>query len=221
MANEINLTAERRAVTGKKVSQLRRDGKVPAVVYGHHVPATSLQVDARALDQTILRAGQNRLVTLSLGNGESVVALVREIQRQSTTQTITHVDFQAVSMDEPITTLAPLILEGTPPALETGGMLLHALDAVEIRALPANLIPSITVDVTSLVDYDAAVYVRDLVVPSTVEILSGGDELIAKVTPPVVEAEEEAEEAEGTAAQPEVISETEAQRRRGEREDEE
>lgn len=221
MANEINLTAERRAVTGKKVSQLRRDGIVPAVVYGHHVASTPLQIDARALDQTILRAGQNRLVTLNLGNGETVVALVREIQRQSMTQKITHVDFQAVSMDEPIITSVPLHLEGVPPALETGGMLLHALDAVEVRALPANLIPSITVDVSGLIDYDAAVYVRDLVVPSTVEILAGGDELIAKVTPPVVEGEEGAEEAEAAPSQPEVISETEAQRRRGEREDEE
>ncbi len=220
MANEINLTAERRAVTGKKVSQLRRDGIVPAVVYGHHVASTPLQIDARALDQTILRAGQNRLVTLNLGSGETVVALVREIQRQSMTQKITHVDFQAVSMDEPIVTSVPLLLEGVPPALEAGGMLLHALDAVEVRALPANLIPSITVDVSGLIDYDAAVYVRDLVVPSTVEILAGGDELIAKVTPPVTEAEEEAEEAEAASPQPEVISETEAQRRRGEREDE-
>lgn len=221
MAKYIDLAAERRTVTGKKVSQLRREGKIPAVVYGHHVAAMPIQIDERALNLTIQRAGMNRLINLNLGQGEGLVSLVRDIQRQSTTQRVIHVDFQAVSMDEPIITAVPILLEGQAPAVELGGTLLQALDALEIRALPANLIPSITVDVSGLTDFDAAVYVRDVSVPGTVEVLNGADDLIVKVTPPAAEEEEEGVEAEAEGAQPEVITETEAQRRRGEREDEE
>lgn len=215
MANEINLAAERRTITGKQVAQLRRQGVIPAVVYGHHLAATNIQIDERELNATIMRAGMNRLVNLQLGT-DAVVALVREIQREPITQRVRHVDFQAVSMDEPITATAPIMFEGDAPALETGGVLLHAATSVEVRALPANLISSVVVNLSALTDYDAAIYVRDLVVPSTVEILADPDELVVKVMPPTVETEEEAATGE-EASMPEVISETEASRRRTER----
>jgi large subunit ribosomal protein L25 len=218
MANQIDLSAERRTITGKKVSQLRRVGVIPAVVYGHSIDSTNIQVDERTLNQTLLRAGMNRLVNIQMG-GEAVVTLVRAIQREPISQKVTHVDFQAVAMDEPITTSVPILLEGEAPALKLGGTLLQALDALEIRALPADLISSVTADVSGLVDFDAAVHVRDIQVSNRVEVLNGPDELVAKVTPPVAEEEEEEAVEEEEATQPEVISETEAQRRRSEREE--
>ena len=121
-------------------------------------------------------------------------------------------------MDEPIVTTVPVLLEGAAPAVEDGGTLLHNLTAVEIRALPANLIDSVTVDVSSLTDYDAAIHVSDLKVPANVEVLNDPEELVAKVTPPRVQEEEEEGAAPGEGPKlPEVISETEAERRRGER----
>ena len=217
MAQQIDLSAQPRTITGKKVSQLRRSGIIPAVVYGHHRAATNIQVDERALHQTLMRAGMNRLVNIQLG-AEGVMALVRAIQREPISQRVVHVDFLAVAMDEPITANVAIHLEGVAPALDQGGTLLQALAEIEIRALPADLISGVTVDVTRLTDYDAAIHVRDLQVPERVEVLTDGDELVAKVTPPVVEEEEAVAPTEEPTT-PEVITETETQRRRTERDE--
>ncbi|MCW5850410.1 MAG: 50S ribosomal protein L25 [Anaerolineae bacterium] len=216
MAQQIDLPAQQRTITGKKVSQLRRTGIIPAVVYGHHKAATNIQVDERALHQTLMRAGMNRLINIQLG-AEGVMALVRDIQREPISQRVVHVDFLAVAMDEPITANVPIHLEGVAPALDQGGTLLQALAEIEIRALPADLIAGVTVDVSKLADYDAVIHVRDIQVPERVEVLTDGDELVAKVAPPAVEEEEVA--AEEAPATPEVITETETQRRRTERDD--
>ncbi len=222
MSKQIQLAAENRTVTGKKVNQLRREGIIPAVVYGHHVAAKSIQVNERELNTVLRRAGMTHLLNIQLAGGDGLVALVKDIQRESTTQRVVHVDFQAVSMDEPITTTVPVLLEGEAPAVEDGGgTLLHSLSAVEIRALPANLIDSVVVDISALRDFDAAIHVSDLKVPANVEVLNDPDELVAKVTPPRVQEEEEGAEGTGESPRlPEVISETEAERRRGERAEE-
>jgi large subunit ribosomal protein L25 len=227
MANQIELSAERRTVTGKKVNQLRRNGLIPAVVYGHNVAATSIQVDERVFGQLLTRAGMNRLIHIQLDAGEAVVALVRDIQREPISQRIRHIDFQAVSMTEPIVTSVPIVLHGEAPATDGGGILLQSMDSLEIRALPSNLISQVVVDVSSLVDFDAAIYVRDLELPGNVEVLANAEDMVAKVAPPALQVEEEEEE-EGEAvelegeegAEPEVISSTEAERRRSERDEE-
>lgn len=216
MAQQIEISAQQRTITGKKVSQLRRSGIIPAVVYGHHKAATNIQVDERALHQTLMRAGMNRLINIQMG-AEGVMALVRDIQREPISQRVVHVDFLAVAMDEPITSNVPIHLEGTAPALDHGGMLLQSLSEIEIRALPADLIAAVTVNVNVLKDFEAAIHVRDIQVPQRVEVLTDGDELVAKVMPPLVETEEVVtEEAPAT---PEVITETETQRRRTERDE--
>ena len=217
MPQQIDLSAQPRTVTGKKVSQLRRSGIIPAVVYGHHRSATNIQVDERALHQTLMRAGMNRLINIQLG-AEGVMALVRDIQREPISQRVVHVDFLAVAMDEPITANVPIHLEGVAPALDQGGTLLQALAEIEIRALPADLISGVTVDVSQLTDYDAAIHVRDIQAPERVEVLTDGDELVAKVTPPLIEEEEEVAPTEEPAT-PEVITETETQRRRTDRDE--
>ena len=217
MAQQIDLPAQQRTITGKKVSQLRRTGIIPAVVYGHHKAATNIQVDERALHQTLMRAGMNRLINIQLG-AEGVMALVRDIQREPISQRVVHVDFLAVAMDEPITSNVPIHLEGVAPALDHGGMLLQSLSEIEIRALPADLIAAVTVSVSVLKDFEATIHVRDIQVPPRVEVLTDGDELVAKVMPPLVEEEEEAVPTEEPVT-PEVITETETQRRRTERDE--
>ena len=96
MSKQIQLVAENRTVTGKKVNQLRRQGIIPAVVYGHHVAATTIQVNERELNHVLHRAGMTHLLNIQLAGGDGMVALVKNIQRESTTQRVTHVDFQAV-----------------------------------------------------------------------------------------------------------------------------
>jgi len=215
---QIELQVDRRTVLGKRVQKLRRAGIVPGIIYGHQTEPVPFQADARTLLAVLRRAGLNRLIGVRLpGEDTPRMVLAREIQRDSLTQALIHVDLQEVVMTEKITTEVPLDFDGESPLVRQGiGILNTALDTVEIEALPGDLIQSIRVDVSGLDDFDKAIYVRDLQVPSTITILADGDELVANVTPVQVEAEE-LEEAPA-AEEPEVITQAEAQRRRAERE---
>ncbi len=205
MAEEILMSAQPRQVIGKQVNALRRSGVVPAVVYGSHLdkPLT-LQIDEKTLKQVVSKAGHNRLIKLTLDGGAPRLVLAREVQRNSLTQRIIHVDFQEVSMTEKISTEVPLILTGTSPAVTRGeGLLIHGIDTVMIRVLPTELIDSIEVDVSSLNDLNQSLFVSDLHVGEQIEILTPRDEMVAKVVP--VKEEVITEEVPAAVAEPEVI----------------
>ncbi|MFZ8844100.1 50S ribosomal protein L25, partial [Thermoflexus sp.] len=136
--------------------------------------------------------GGARLITLQV-DGETHLALIREVQREPIRREILHVDFQAIEMTEKIRVEVPVIFKGASPAVERGeGVLVHGLTHVEIECLPKDLIEAITVDLSVLDRVDAAIYVRDLQAPPGVTIVSDPDELIALVTAPAAEAIEEA-----------------------------
>ena len=205
MAEEYLLTAEPRTVRGKQVGQLRRAGSIPAILYGSHVETPlPLKIDEKTLKQVIAKAGHNRLIKLTVDTGAARLVLTREVQRNSLTGRIVHVDFQEVSLTEKITTPVPLVLVGTSPAVTRGdGLLIHGIDSVEIRVLPTDLIPEIQVDVSALESLNQSLFVKDLQVSDKIEILTPGDEMVAKVVP--VKEEVIAVEAPVAAAEVEVI----------------
>ena len=205
MADEILLTAQPRQVIGKQVNAMRRAGIVPAVVYGAHLdqPLT-LQIDEKSLKQVVTKAGHNRLIKLTLDGGAPRLVLAREIQRNSLSGRIVHVDFQEVSMTEKLTTEVPLVLVGTSPAVTRGeGLLIHGIDTVMIRVLPTELIDSIQVDVSGMNALNQSLFVSDLKVSDQIEILTPREEMVAKVVP--VKEEVIAEEVPAAIAEPEVI----------------
>ncbi len=205
MPDEILLTAAPRTVIGKQVNQLRRAGSVPAVLYGSHIDKPlPLQVEEKALKLVVAKAGHNRLIRLTLDSGTPRLVLTREVQRNSLSGRIVHVDFQEVSMTEKITTQVPVMLIGTSPAVTRGeGVLMHGIDAVIIRVLPTALISQIEVDVSKLTELNQSLFVGDLKVNPEVEILTPRDEMVAKVVP--VKEEVIAVEAPTVAAEVEVI----------------
>jgi large subunit ribosomal protein L25 len=205
MAEEYLLTAEPRTVRGKQVSQLRRAGSIPAILYGSHVQTPlPLKIEEKTLKQVIARAGQNRLITLTIDSSAPRLVLTREVQRNPLTGRIVHVDFQEVSMTEKLTTEVALVLIGTSPAVMRGeGLLIHGLNTVQIRVLPTDLIPQIEVDVSGLESLNQSIYVKDLKVSEKIEILTPGDEMVAKVVP--VKEEVIAVEAPVAVAEVEVI----------------
>ena len=204
MPQQIDLSAQPRTVTGKKVSQLRRSGIIPAVVYGHHRSATNIQVDERALHQTLMRAGMNRLINIQLG-AEGVMALVRDIQREPISQRVVHVDFLAVDLTQTIRAEVPVHFVGEPAAVKSGlGILVTLVQTLEIEALPADLIDRIEVDVTGLKNFNDALHVRDLNLGDKVVVIADPDEMLARISAPE-EQPEEAVEGEVTSAEPEVI----------------
>jgi large subunit ribosomal protein L25 len=192
---QIELETQKRKVLGKKVRGLRREGLVPAVLYGHEIESLPLQVDEQELNRVLTQAGGHRLIALKVGKSRKrQMALTRDVQWDVITGRPIHVDFYAVVMTEKITTEVPLVFIGEAPAAEeVGVMLLQGLDEIEIECLPGDLIEAIEVDLSGLVEMDQAIYVKDLVVPSTVDILTDAEELVAKVTWAAAEEEEEEE----------------------------
>ena len=198
------LAAARREITGKKVAYLRRDGKLPAVVFGRGLDSDSLTIDAHEFENIRRHAGANALIDLSVDGGTNTPVLVYGVQTHRVTRRPLHVDLYVVRMTEELTVDVQLVPDGQSEAIETlGGTLLHVLESVRVRALPDHLPQSIHYSIESLATFDDAIYVRDLAIPEDATLLTDGDEVVAKVLPPRVEEEPvvaeaaEGEEAEG------------------------
>lgn len=206
----LELKADVRETTGRRVKALRQEGLVPAVLYGHTDP-TLLQIEAKPLGKVLREAGTHQLIGLQIGNKKSVVTLARDIQRDVIRHNYLHVDFYAVKMDEKVTAQVPLVIEGVSPAVkDQGGILTQGMDEIEIECLPSDLISAIEVNVEGLVEYNDSISVSDLVIPGSITVLSDPDSMVVKVEPPRLEeevAEAELEEGvEEVSAEPEVLT---------------
>jgi large subunit ribosomal protein L25 len=199
------IEATRRTVTGKQVNQLRREGKLPAVLYGHHIEATPITLERRSASRTLHGASRSTLITIDL-EGTEHNALVREIQRDFIRGDLLHVDFQVVSMTEKIRATVPIIIEGTSPAVsEFNGVVISGASQLDVEALPRDLPENFTVDVSELNHIGDGIYVRDLEVPINVAVLTDKDEMIAIIAAGAAEEPEEEVEVEAGPEEPELI----------------
>jgi large subunit ribosomal protein L25 len=212
---DIVINANKRTVTGRQVNALRRQGLLPAVLYGAGIESTPIELDAHEATRALSMVGSSTLVSLTVGKDTHQV-LVREIQRDVLRSDLLHVDFLKVAMDETIRTDVPIELVGESPAVrDLGGVLVSGLSEIEVEALPADLPDHLSVDISVLVEMNDNLTVSDLVLPEGVEVLTSGDEFIASVVYQVEEVveEEEVEELVYEEVEPEVIE-------RGKREEE-
>jgi len=184
-AQKIELTAKKRTVTGKQVRQLRRQGWVPGVMYGHGYDSVALQFEAHNLTRLLSRVGSSQLIGISVeGTKKPEMALVRDVQRDPIHGDPLHVDFYRVQMTERLRAEIPLVMEGASPVVaQNEGMLLQGLSAVEVECLPADLVDAIAVDLTDLVELDQAIHVRDLAIPAGIEVLTDPNEMIVRAVP--------------------------------------
>jgi large subunit ribosomal protein L25 len=195
---KVELKVSPREVLGKKVKRLRREGVIPANVYGHALDSVAIQVSKDELVRLLRSAGRNEIVYLRLDGEAPRPTFLRQIQRNPVTDAILHVDFYQISLKEKVRMEVPLALVGTAPAEQTyGGTLLHSLDRIAVEGLPTEIPSTIEVDVSGLADIDATIYVRDLSVPGEITVLSDPEQVVAKIAPPQVEKEVEEEEVEG------------------------
>jgi large subunit ribosomal protein L25 len=194
------LAAARRAITGKKVAGIRREGRLPAVVFGRGLASDALSVDAHEFELLRRHAGPNTLVDLTIEGEKPAPVLVHGIQLHRVTQRPLHVDLYVVRMTEELTVEVPLVAEGESEAVNThGGTLLHVTEHVRVRALPDHLPQSIRYSVASLATFDDLIHVSDLEIPADATLLTDPGEIVAKVLPPRVEEVEEPVVAEGAA----------------------
>lgn len=202
----LELKAETRQIIGKNVAKLRRQGYVPAVIYGNNAENDLIQIEAKALRKVLAQAGTHQLIALQVGSKRPKMTLAREIQIDAVKRSYMHVDFYAVNMKEKVTAEVPLVFEGVSPAVkELGGILVHGLTELQIECLPSDLIAAIEVNIEGLAEIDDMLTVADLKVPSNITILSDPESMVAKIEAPRVE-EEVLEEEEEEAAEPEVLT---------------
>ena len=203
---KVVIQAEKRTVIGKQVRALRREGKLPAVIYGHHVDPVSIVLDAHDASKTLARASSSTLVTIEL-EGKQYPTLVRERQLDFIRNSLIHVDFLAVSMTEKLTASVGVHIEGEAPAVkEFGAILVTNLTELEVECLATDLPERFVVDVSGLAEIGDGVYVKDLAVPANVEILTDPEEMIVVATAMAAEEVEEEEVLEGEEGEePEVI----------------
>jgi large subunit ribosomal protein L25 len=193
-----SLAATDRQVTGKAVARLRKDGRLPAVLYGHGVASTNVSVDTHEFELLRRKAGPNTLVDLSVDGKKSNPVLVHDVQVHPVSRKPLHIDLFLVRMTEELTVDVPLVPTGISRAIEdANGTLIHATESVRVRALPDHLPQSIQYSIESLVDFEGTIHVRDLDIPSDVTLLNDPDDLVARVLPPRIEVEPEPEVVEG------------------------
>jgi large subunit ribosomal protein L25 len=200
------IKAENRNVIGKQVKGLRREGKVPAVVYGAGMQPTAIELQSREAERALARATGATLLDLEL-DGVTHKVLVREIQRHSIRRDLRHVDFLKVAMDQLIRAEVPIELLGEAPAVKTlGGVLVTVVQAIEVEALPADLPDRVTVSIEGLEKIDDRINVGDLKLSKGVRVLTSAEEVVARVIYQVAEVLEEPKEAVAVAVEPEVIA---------------
>src|SRR5664279_229461 len=176
------LVAEERIILGKKVKKLRREGLLPANVYGKALNSQAVQVKLSDFTAVFKEAGETGLVDLQF-SGNTKPVLIKNLQMNYKSRTPLHADFYQVNLKEKIKTMVPLELIGEAKAVvEKIGMLLQTLSEIEIEALPDQLPENIEVSVDNLANLEESITVGDITPPESVTILTDAGQTIAKIT---------------------------------------
>jgi large subunit ribosomal protein L25 len=192
---EITLVAETgRAIGTSDSKRVRRDGRIPAVIYGHGMDALPISVDARDFRIALSGgAGLNQLLSLDI-EGKNHLALARVLQRHPVRNTVIHIDFQVVRRDEIVSADVTIVLTGEAKAVGSDGVIEHPLTQLTVNANPGSIPDEIVIDISDMT-IGTTIRVGDLVLPDGVTTDVDPDE------PVVVAAESAAGEAEEAATE--------------------
>ena len=194
---DVKLAVDPRVVTGKKVKALRREGIIPAHLYGRDTESLAVQASEQSMLNLLRSAGGNAIIDLQI-NGEDAPrpVVLRGVQRHPVTGDLVHIDFFQISLTETLHSEVPLVLTGEAPAVSVyDGVLLQSLAHVTVEALPGDIPEQIEVDVSGLEELDSSIFLRDLAFPPNVEVIADLDQVVAKVAPPRLQAEVDEEAA--------------------------
>lgn len=198
-SEQITLRAETGRSTGSRASRrLRREGHVPAVVYGKGADPLSIAVNHRELRAALTtEAGLNALISLEVGK-DKILTLPRVVETHPFRREIRHVDFVTVSLTDTVHTEIPVHFVGDAVGIEAGGVLSTARNAVQIEALVTNIPSFVELDISSL-EIGDALRISDLPEIDGVVYLEEPEYTVVSITVPAAEEPEEVEdeEAEG------------------------
>lgn len=206
----MELNAQRRTIVGKKVRKLRREGLVPAVVYGFGVSKPqSITLVSREIERAYVQMGRSALIRLSVEGSPARSVLIHDVQFDHTHRYVTHVDFLAPNMNVVMTVGVPLALVGEAPAVQTeDGILVQDLTEIQVSALPDQIPAALTLDVSHLTEIHAQITAGDVELPEGVTLITPAEDVIVTVSRAqlVVEDEEPTETVEGEEGEGEAAS---------------
>ncbi len=179
----LSLKATTREVLGKQTRFLRRQGVIPAHLFGHDLESLTLQCNTTELQPVLARAGTTTLINLTVNKEKKPrKVLIREIQKDTFGRTILHVDFYQVNETEKIRASVPIVFKGDSPALKAKGrFLIHPLTVLDIECLPDKLPHEIAVDLSELKTEEDGIHVRDIILGDGITLMTNPDQLIVKV----------------------------------------
>ena len=203
MAESVRLVGKPREGRGKRAAKsLRKQGLLPAVVYGHGEATLSIMLPLTEVERAVRHGA--RVVDLE-ADGKEEKALIREVQWDHLGKDMLHVDFARVAADERIVLSIPIELKGVAPGVSAGGALDQPIHALPIECLAISVPDSIRVNIQTLQIGDV-VHVKDLILPPEVKAMADPDAVVVQITAPIAAPEEAAAPAEGAEqAEPEVI----------------
>jgi large subunit ribosomal protein L25 len=182
--NKHTLKAEKRKILGQKVKTLRKEGVLPANIYGKKVKSLAIQVSMVEFQKTYKEVGETGIVEIIINSSKRPV-LVNNVQMHPVTDVPIHIDFLQIDLKEKVTADVPVDLIGESPAEKSGlGTVVQQINEIEVEALPTDLPEKFEIDLSKLTKVDMAVLVKDLEVDKKkVEIKSDIEQIIVKVEP--------------------------------------
>jgi len=208
----IELKTNTRTTTGNgPARRLRKEGQIPAVLYGSKAETVLLSINSHSLDM-ILKGGGAGQVLFNLvihedGKTRTSLAMIKELQIHPVSRNFLHVDFYEINMDQKIKVKVPVVTTGKSAGVELGGMLQIVRRELEVQCLPLSVPESIVIDITDL-DIGDSIHVGDISLEGEIEILEDGHYTVVNIlSPKMEEAEEREGEAEAEAAEREETPE--------------
>jgi large subunit ribosomal protein L25 len=202
---KMNLQARKRTVVGRKVKTLRKEGLLPANIYGKKIKSLSIQVNTDEFLKIFKQAGETNLIDIKLEKEKSKRSvLATNLQKNPVTDLPLHVDFHQVDLTQEVSVAVPVVIIGESSAIkEKGGVLITLLDEIKVEALPQNLPDEFKIDISKLTQFNDSILIKDLKVDkANISIQVDENETIVMVQEPKKEeaepviAEEVKEEAE-------------------------
>lgn len=196
---KIELEAQKRSVLGRKVKSVRNSGFVPAVLYGKGMAAISLQIPTKSFAKVLKEAGESTLVYLNV-EGQSYPTIIHDVAKDVASDEIIHTDFYKVNLDEKIKAMIPVVFAGEAPAVkDLGGIFIRNINELEVEALPQNLPHEISIDVTSLRNFNDHILLKEVKLDNDVKFTIDDLELIvATIKEPISQEALDASLAEPT-----------------------
>lgn len=183
------LKATSRTLLGKRVKNLRKEGFLPAVIYGEKITSQAIAVPYKNFEKILKDAGESTLVTLTI-DGKSYNVLIHDIAHDPIRGTPIHADFYAVRMDKAIRTKVPVDFFGDSSAVKNeSGVLIKVLQELEVEGLPQDLPRDVKADLALLGAFGSRILVKDIPLPKGVKAIAHADEVIVLVEAPRSEEE--------------------------------